>query len=167
LRRSRPEPAPAGLALEREGVFLSPERLANRTALGKGAAETTVLIVEDDPDQLALADLRVTMAGHRVRVARGCAELIEDLRARELPDLVLLDVMLSDGNGFDILAAMRSHPKLALLAVVMLTVLEDPDNIRHGLDLGADGYVVKPYSKAILAQAIRTVLKQIDPRRLA
>jgi len=149
----------AGTALERSGAFLSPDRLNNRAPLGKNSGETTVLIVEDDPDQLALADLRVSMAGYRVRAARDRREMIEDLRAQPLPDLVLLDVMLPDGNGFDILFAMRCSGKLAMLPVVMLTVLEGQDDIRRGLELGADGYITKPYSKKILEGTIRAVLK--------
>jgi len=67
--------------------------------------------------------------------------------------------MLPDGNGFDILARIRSHPKLALLPVVMLTALNEPDEVRWGLALGADGYVTKPYSKSILAETIGAVLR--------
>ncbi|HVB49134.1 MAG TPA: response regulator [Burkholderiales bacterium] len=149
----------AGTALERSGAYLSPDRLNNREPLGKNPGETTILIVEDDPDQLALADLRVSMAGYRVRTAQDRREMIEDLRAQALPDLVLLDVMLPDGNGFDILAAMRCSGKLAMLPVVMLTALEGQDDIRRGLELGADGYITKPYSKKILENTIRAVLK--------
>lgn len=150
----------AGMALERQGAFLSPDRLKHRPALAKTPEQTVVLIVEDDPDQAALADLRVSMAGYQVRVAQSLKSLREELRTRALPDLVLLDVRLADGDGFDILAGMRRHPKLALLPVVMLTAVVGEDNVRRGLALGADGYVTKPYSKNIVVEAIRDILKQ-------
>ncbi|HXZ91542.1 MAG TPA: response regulator [Burkholderiales bacterium] len=145
--------------LGQKGVFLAADRIRHRPPLAKRASETCVLIVEDDPDQAALADLRVSMAGYAVRLARNCAELARELRTHAAPDIVLLDIMLPDGNGWDVLASIRRHPKLALLPVVMLTALNEPDEVRWGLALGADGYVTKPYSKSILAETIGAVLR--------
>lgn len=148
----------AGAALSRTGAYLAEDRLKNRAPLAKPPTETVVLVVEDDPDQLALADLRVSMAGYQVRVADSGQALKEALRTKGLPDVLLLDVMLPDADGFAILAGMRRHPKLALLPVIMLTAKDDPADISKGLALGADGYVTKPYSKNILADTIRRVL---------
>jgi DNA-binding response OmpR family regulator len=99
------------------------------------------------------------MAGYAVRVARKAAELLAELRTRQPPDIMLLDVMLPDGNGFDILAKIRSHRKLAMLPVVMLTAKTEKADIQRGLALGADAYVTKPYSKSVLVDAIRQVLR--------
>lgn len=163
-----PEDAP-GLAraataarsdLASAGAYFAEARLANREPNRKLPFLIDVLIVEDDPDQLALADLRVTMAGYAVRAARSGQEFTESLRAKGAPDILLLDVMLPDCDGFEILARVRRHPHLALLAVVMLTAKDDPADIMKGLALGADGYVTKPYSKSILVDAIQKVLKQ-------
>jgi CheY-like chemotaxis protein len=151
--------AEAGSALERSGLFLARERIANRPPAKRGPEHTTVLIVEDDPDQLALADLRVSMAGYPVRVARNAAEFVNEIRTHAPPSIVLLDVMLPDGDGFDILARIRHHPKLAMLPVVMLTAKTEAGDIRRGLELGADAYVTKPYSKSVLVDAIRQVLR--------
>jgi len=151
--------AEAGSALELSGLFLAGDRIANRPPLTRPPEETTVLIVEDDPDQLALADLRVSMAGYLVRVARSAVEFAGDLGANSRPDIVLLDVMLPDGDGFSILAKIRNHPKLATMPVVMLTAKTDFGDIRRGLELGADAYVTKPYSKNVLVDAIRQVLR--------
>jgi CheY-like chemotaxis protein len=149
----------AKVTLARAGAWIAEDRLQNRPAASVPPADTTVLIVEDDPDQLALADLRVAMAGYRVRVARDARELLGDLRGQPLPAILLLDVMLPDGNGFDILAKLRKHPKFALLPVAMLTAKDDPQEITKGLGLGADGYITKPYSKNILAETIGRILK--------
>jgi CheY-like chemotaxis protein len=148
-------------ALARTGAFLAQDRLRNRPALAKKPKEIVVLIVEDDPDQAALADLRVSMAGYQVRLARNCAELVQEIRTHAPPDMVLLDIMLPDGNGLDVLGSIRRHPALALLPVVMLTSLAKPEDVRRGLTLGADGYITKPYSKKILTDTIRTVLKHL------
>lgn len=148
----------AQAALERAGAYLFQDRLANRPALASKAAAITVLIVEDDPDQAELARLRVSAAGYAVRVACNFRQLIEAVRGA-LPDLLLLDVNLPDGDGFDILGRIRRHRKLALLPVVMLTARTDPVDVRRGLDVGADGYITKPYSRKILTEIIRGVLK--------
>jgi len=160
LKRIESQVHRAGRELYHKGAFLAPDRLAQREASLKSLEETTVLIVEDDPDQMALADLRVSMAGYRVRSARNAKELLKDLRRSQVPDLILLDVMLPDGDGFEILAKLRQHPTFALVPVVMLTVLAGADNIRRGLTLGADGYITKPYSKNLLAETISVVLKE-------
>jgi CheY-like chemotaxis protein len=149
----------AGASLSRKGVYLAADRLKNRAASTKPPAETVVLIVEDDPDQLALAELRVGMARYQVRSAGSAQGLLEALQ-QGAPDLLLLDVMLPDGDGFDILANLRKHPAHALLPVILLTVRSEPADIHKGLAFGADGYVTKPYSRDLLADLIRRVLRQ-------
>jgi CheY-like chemotaxis protein len=149
----------AASSLGDKGVFLSVDRIRNREPLRKTAGEISVLVVEDDPDQAALADMRVSMGGYSVRLAASLEALRQELYAGRLPEILLLDIMLPDGNGFEILAALRRHPKLALLPVVMLTVITGKENVRRGLELGADGYITKPYSKKIVVETIRAVLK--------
>lgn len=148
--------AEAAAALADTGAYLAKRSGEPRNR--KPAAETTILIVEDDPDQLALADLRVSAAGYRVRAAGSVSELTRSLAQGEVPDLLLLDVMLPDGNGFDALSKLRQEARFASLPVIMLTAVRDADYIAHGLALGADGYVTKPYSKNILIGVIKGVL---------
>jgi CheY-like chemotaxis protein len=149
----------AGATLLRSGSFLADERIANLPPLAKKPAETVILLVEDDPDQLALGQLRLTMAGYKVRSVDRAKALSRFLREETRPDLLLLDVMLPDGNGFDILAQLRGRPNFATLPIVLLTVKAELANIRNGLALGADGYITKPYSKNQLAEVIGRVLK--------
>ena len=149
----------AAAALGDKGAFLALDRIKNREPLGKTPAEISVLVVEDDPDKAAIADMRVSMGGYKVRLAAGQNELRTELGAGRLPDILLLDIRLPDGDGFEILAALRRHPKLALLPVVMLTAVTGKENVRRGLELGADGYITKPYSKKIVVETIRAVLK--------
>ena len=150
----------AGAALARTGAYLATDRLSSRPPQRKAAADTVILIVEDDPDQLALADLRVTMAGFKVRVANSVNAFLQSMLDDGAPDLLLLDVALPDGDGFEILAKLRRHPALQSLPIVLLTAKSDPADIGKGLVLGADGYVTKPYTKNILADVVRRVLKQ-------
>ena len=149
----------AAATLGDTGAFLSLDRIKNRAPLQRTPGEISVLIVEDDPDQAALADMRVSMGGYNVRLAASQQALRQEFFAGRLPDIILLDIKLPDGDGFEILAAMRRHRKLALLPVVMLTVITGKENVRRGLELGADGYITKPYSKKIVVGTIRDVLK--------
>ncbi len=141
------------------GAYIAKDRVQNRPVLTKPRSETVVLIVEDDPDQMALAKQRVALAGYKTRGADSGVALRDDLGKLGAPDLVLLDVMLPDCSGFDILAELRRHPRHSLLPIVMLTVKSDPADIQTGITLGADGYVTKPYSKAGLTEAIEKVLR--------
>jgi CheY-like chemotaxis protein len=153
-------PQAAGAALTRTGSYLALDRLRRRQALAKAPGETSILIVEDDPDQLALADVRMTMAGYQVRVAASVNGFLMSMFDDGAPDLLLLDLELPDGSGFDVLTRMRRHKALSELPIVLLTANNDPEAIGKGLALGADGYVTKPYTKNILADVVRRVLKQ-------
>ena len=150
----------AGATLLRSGSFLSDDRIANLKPLAKDRGETIVLLVEDDPDQAALAELRLTKAGYQVHSVDRAKALSAYLRQQKRPDLLLLDVMLPGGNGFDILAQLRGRPEFSTLPIVLLTAKTELVDIRNGLALGADGYVTKPYSKNQLAEVIARVLKQ-------
>jgi CheY-like chemotaxis protein len=148
-----------GATLLRSGSFLAGDRIANLPRLDKPPSDTVILLVEDDPDQLALGELRLTMAGYLVRSVDRAKALSRYLREEARPDLLLLDVMLPDGNGFDILAQLRGRPEFSTLPIVMLTVKAELVHIRNGLALGCDGYITKPYSKTQLAEVIGHVLK--------
>jgi CheY-like chemotaxis protein len=148
----------AASALSQTGAYLALDRLRVRQGSAKPPEETVVLIVEDDPDQLALADLRMTMAGYKVRVATTANAFLHSMFDDGAPDLLLLDVELPDGDGFEILTRLRRHKALHDLPIVMLTAQNDPSAIGKGLALGADGYVTKPYTKNILADVVRRVL---------
>jgi CheY-like chemotaxis protein len=158
-RQLAQESQAAGGVLQRKGVYLAAERLQHRAPSEKAPAETVVLIVEDDPDQLALAQLRVRMAGFAARTADSAGALQAALTRGAPPDVLLLDIMLPDGDGFDILAGLRANPGYALLPVVMLTVKDSKTDVERGLALGADGYVVKPYSKKLLEDVLSQVLR--------
>jgi two-component system, OmpR family, phosphate regulon response regulator PhoB len=150
----------AEIPLSRTGAFLAIDRVRVRPAQAKPTKETVILIVEDDSDQATLADLRMTMAGYQVRIAPSLNHLLQSLFDDGPPDLVLLDVELPDGNGFDILARMRRHKTMGDMPIVLLSSLSEAEAIGRGLALGADGYVTKPYTMAILSEVVRKVLNQ-------
>jgi DNA-binding response OmpR family regulator len=149
----------AGATLLRSGSFLSGDRIMNLKPINKKRAETIVLLVEDDPDQAALAELRLSTAGYQVHGVDRAKALSRYLRQQARPDCMLLDVMLPDGNGFDILGQLRGRPEFSTLPIVMLTAKAELPDIRNGLALGADGYITKPYSKNQLVEVLSHVLK--------
>jgi DNA-binding response OmpR family regulator len=144
--------------LRRTGAYLALDRLKYRHIATKPPQETDVFILEDDPDQLALADLRMTMAGYKVRAATSVNGFLHAMFDDGEPDLLLLDAQLPDGDGFDILTRLRRHKVLHALPIIMLTSRGDAEDIGRGLALGADGYVTKPYTKTILAEVVGRVM---------
>ena len=150
----------AGATLLRAGSFVSDERVANLRPLAKAPQDTLILLVEDDPNQAILGELRLSLAGYQVRTVDRAKALSRALRSDARPDLLLLDVMLPDGDGFDILGKLRGWPEFATLPVIMLTAKAELSDIHRGLALGADGYITKPYSKEQLTEVIGRVLKQ-------
>ncbi len=121
-----------------------------------GSAMETALIVEDDADQADLASRLVGLRRFKASVAhdgRAGLELIRSLR----PDLVLLDLMLPDIDGFEVCRLVREDPRTMLTPIVMLTALSDARNRMRGYRVGANAYVTKPYSAEQLFAAIRRV----------
>ena len=162
MEQLEPEVSFADISLTRLGLYVAYERIVNRPVSQKTAAETLALVVEDDPDQLALAVQRLTVAGYPVRTADGVQALYRELE-QGLPDAIFLDVGLWDGDGFGVLATLRRHPKYTHLPIIMLTVKSEPEDVAKGLALGADGYITKPYGRNTLEYVLRYVMKQEAP----
>jgi CheY-like chemotaxis protein len=161
-RASASEVSFADISLSRLGVYVAYDRIANRPASRKDPRYTVALVVEDDPDQLALAVLRLSTAEYAVRTADGVKAMVSSLQ-QEMPDVVFLDIGLPDGDGFEVLASLRQHPAYTHLPIVMLTAKTEPADVAKGLALGADGYITKPYGKNTLEYALRFVMKQVVP----
>jgi len=121
-------------------------------------AECTVLVVEDDDATAMVIARALEKSGYRSRRAKDRAGIGAQLAARPLPDLVLLDVMLPDVNGFEVLNRIRHHGVVAKLPVILLTSMGEKKDIARGLALGADGYLTKPVLPSTLIDAVQSVL---------
>lgn len=117
-----------------------------------------VLIVDDDKSTGALIELTLHSIGCQTRLARTRQEIVEGLGAKPLPHLVLLDVLMPDADGFDVLNRIRQHPALRKIPVLMLTALGERKHVTRGLTLGADGYITKPVLPSVLLQAVEAVV---------
>lgn len=120
-----------------------------------------ILIVEDETAIRELVAFVCEADGMKAVKAGDLAEAREKL-SRDKPDLVLLDVMLPDGSGFDLLREVKANPALRSLPVIMLTARGDEADRVAGLDGGADDYVVKPFLPRELTARIRAVLRRVS-----
>ena len=116
-----------------------------------------LLVVDDEATVRELLSAALRFAGFHVTSAASAGEAVAAATA-EPPDLVLLDVMLPDADGFDILLRMRQHPALKHIPVVMLTGKATRQAVIKGLVAGADGYLTKPYDPEAVLRAVRTTL---------
>src|SRR5688572_8801691 len=117
-----------------------------------------VLIVEDDDGTALVIEKSLHSFGCQTRRARNRLEIAEALGAKPYPHLVLLDVMLPDANGFDVLNRIRQHPSLQNLPVMMLTSLGERKDVTRGLMLGANSYITKPVHPSTLLQEIEALV---------
>jgi len=118
-----------------------------------------ILIVEDEPDTIELLDFTLKNAGFQTDSAISGQETVSKVR-QFLPDLILLDIMIPDLNGFDVCKIIRAEPRLAHIPIIMLTACTSPIDRVLGLELGADDYVTKPFSPRELVLRIEKQLQK-------
>jgi DNA-binding response OmpR family regulator len=120
-----------------------------------------LLLVDDDADLLDVTGFALEQAGFNVVQASTVAGAVKAFR-RERPDLVLLDINLPDGLGFDACLAIRGE---SAVPVMMLTVRGEEEDLVRALELGADDYVTKPYSPRSLIARVKALLRRsgIEP----
>ena len=128
--------------------------------MGAKSVAAQILVVEDERDIAALVAYQLTREGFRVRTVGTGNDALEALR-NERPDLLVLDLMLPEMSGYQLLEEMRRRPDLQEVPVVVLTARrEEADRIR-GLELGADDYLTKPFSPQELVLRIGAVLRRV------
>jgi DNA-binding response OmpR family regulator len=120
----------------------------------------SVLVVDDEPTIAEVVARYLERAGYRTRVAADGLEAIE-LASRDRPDLVVLDLMLPRIDGLEVMRRLREQAR-DRIAVILLTAKGEESDRVIGLRLGADDYVVKPFSPAELVARVDAVLRRID-----
>ena len=121
-----------------------------------------VLVVEDEPDIRNLIVHHLTRDGFRCRAVASGAEALQRVKTAT-PDLVVLDLMLPGMDGLDVCRRLRSDPASAVVPIIMLTAKADEVDRILGLEMGADDYVVKPFSPKELVARVRAVLRRARP----
>jgi DNA-binding response OmpR family regulator len=119
----------------------------------------TILVIDDEPAIQEVIRLILERWGYQLIPALNVATAVEKLRQKPLPDLVLLDLMLPDVDGLELLRQMRETKVFDTLPIIIVTALADSDQIRKGLEMGADRYITKPAMSHNLLKTVQEVLK--------
>ncbi|HSM08986.1 MAG TPA: response regulator transcription factor [Gemmatimonadota bacterium] len=122
-------------------------------------ADERVLVVDDEPDILSILVYQLSREGFRVSTAVSGRSAIETAIA-EAPDLVVLDLMLPELDGYEVLAQLRGHDSTRAIPVILLTARTEEVERLRGFDTGADDYVTKPFSPRELVARVKALLRR-------
>ncbi|MFZ5504722.1 MAG: HD domain-containing phosphohydrolase [Pseudomonadota bacterium] len=140
------------------------EQLMNDAPGDAGDARKTVLCVDDEPSNLQVLK-QILQGDYRLLFARDGWRAIE-LAQVELPDLILLDVMMPGMDGHEVCRTLKADERLARVPVIFVTALSDVEDEARGLELGAVDYICKPVSPAIVRARVRTHLSLVSVSEL-
>jgi DNA-binding response OmpR family regulator len=124
-------------------------------------APKTVLVVDDHRPLRALCRAGLEEAGFRVLEARDGQEALESVRA-DPPDLILLDIMMPGISGWEVVSALLADRSTDQIPIVFISARTEVTDRLRAFELGAHGYLTKPFDPAVLAETVRTVVNQID-----
>jgi CheY-like chemotaxis protein len=125
--------------------------------LRKSSVKKRILLVEDNMDMRELVSNGLTALGYEVMVARNGREAVE-LATAQLPDLLVMDIMLPDMNGLEVTSQIRKNPKTKGIPVLAATARVLPADREKCLESGCDGYIAKPFRLKELRAAIDKLL---------
>ena len=118
-----------------------------------------ILVVEDDPDIRELISFNLKNEGHQVFEAKNGESGIKKAR-KNLPDLILLDLMLPGIHGLDVCRIIKSDQETKDISIIMVSALGQEENIVEGLENGADDYITKPFSIKVLLARVNALLRR-------
>lgn len=128
------------------------------------SAKPTILVVDDTPDNLHLLS-NLFSDEYRVRIAHNGSKALSICQSDSPPDLVLLDVMMPDMDGFEVAQKMREHPSSETIPVIFVTSLDTEDARLKGLELGAVDFVTKPINPDALQHRVRNFIRYVNLRK--
>jgi len=109
----------------------------------------SVLVVEDDPINREILERHLTRQGYQVLMAKGGRQALDMLAAARV-DVVLLDIVMPEMDGYETLGRLRSDPELADIPVIVLSALEDLESVVRCIEIGAEDYIQKPFNPVLL-----------------
>ena len=149
------------VTLEEGAFYFEPQSTAPEPA-APVKAQKRVLIVDDIADNRAVIAASLGMDGYEILEACGGAEAIEAI-ARSKPDLVLLDLMMPEVDGFAVLRKVRGEMGLTAMPVMVITAMSEADAQEQALDVGADDYMTKPFIPKILRARVKAQFRRGEP----
>ena len=123
-----------------------------------------ILLVDDTPDNLLLLS-QMLKADYQIQLARDGAKALEIVTSDNAPDLVLLDIMMPDMDGFEVAKRMREHPTAESIPVIFVTAMTSVDARVKGMDLGAVDFITKPVDPELLKPRIRNFMRYVEMRK--
>ncbi len=129
------------------------------TDLHSPISKRTITVVDDDPEIVALVRVILEQGGFIVRCANSGQQLFASLEEQK-PDLIILDVMMPEMDGLVVLARLKDAPETSSIPVILLTVLEQYEDILAGYKTGADYYMAKPFTRTQLITCINRLLSR-------
>jgi len=118
-----------------------------------------ILVVDDEPDILSILVYQLSREGFQVSTAVSGRTAI-DAAIQEPPDLVVLDLMLPELDGYEVLSQLRQHERTSEVPVILLTARSEEQERLRGFDIGADDYVTKPFSQRELVARVKALLRR-------
>ena len=118
-----------------------------------------ILIVEDEESLLKLESILLTTKGYLVQGATTGLAALEAVAA-EAPDLILLDIMPPELDGFEVCERIKKNPKTRHIPIILLTAKKTPEDLSRGEAVGADQYITKPFKSAMVMETIERLLDQ-------
>jgi len=130
---------------------------------GGASVPASVLIADDDPSISRALSFLMQREGHDVRTVADGQQALAAIE-RKRPDIVLLDLMMPKGNGYEVCRALRADRRYDDIRIVMLTAKGGEADQRIGMDLGADAYIAKPFAIADVVSCVKSVLARGQER---
>jgi len=120
--------------------------------------QPTILIVDDTPENLSVLG-ELLQRSYRVRAANSGRRALQIAQSQPTPDLILLDAMMPEMDGYAVLSQLRGNPLTQQIPVIFVTAMDGTEDEEHGLDCGAVDYITKPIRPAIVLARVRTQLE--------
>ena len=133
----------------------------NPADAGESSGIVRVLMVDDDPAMCKLLRMTLEPKGFEVLEAfSGVKGLM--VTKRELPDVVMLDIMMPDIDGFDVCRELKLDPKTKDIPIIFVTAMSGQEHLDRGMSLGAQGYITKPFRPEVLIEKLYEVIGRAD-----
>ena len=120
--------------------------------------QATILVVDDDLFNLKLLKTQLVVEGHAVRTASSGEEALVAV-AEQMPDLIVLDVMMPGIDGFEVARRLKADSRSRSIPIIMVTALEDNESRLKGLEMGAEDFLTKPVNRTELQMRVKNLLK--------
>ncbi|NVO05399.1 MAG: response regulator, partial [Rhodoferax sp.] len=131
---------------------------------GRSGQKPTILVVDDVPDNLILLS-QLLKDDYRIKLAQNGQKALDICCSEQPPDLVLLDIMMPDMDGFEVAKRMREHPNAETIPVIFVTALTEEEARERGLDLGAVDFITKPIDPNQLRLRVRNFMRYVNMRK--